>query len=103
MVNLKNFLKVRYLFLINLIIEYLIAELSLDIIQFKNGKCVMITFHEISEKRAWNELMILHTRQLSSYLTQFSRKLERLNGKILQDDSTTEVLGTTYVAINQIY
>lgn len=65
----------------------------------------MLSFNLISEQKAKNKLMCLHAQILSKYVSQFSKKLERLYQSCNDEDkkkSITEFLGTAYVTLNQI-
>ncbi|CDW71528.1 multi-sensor hybrid histidine kinase [Stylonychia lemnae] len=85
-----------------------IASIIGEQVNFVSKKTVMLTFNLISEQKAKNRLIYLHSQLMFRFLHQFNKRLQQLNQRAVNDEdimnnsSIVEFLGTTYVAINQV-
>lgn len=58
--------------------KFEMAQVSPETVYYKGHKTVMLSFNMISDQKARNKLMCLHAQILSKYVSQFSKKLEKL-------------------------
>eukprot|EP00347_Sterkiella_histriomuscorum_P018326 403345932 len=88
--------------------KFEIASITGEQVNYLSKKAIMLTFSIISEQKAKNRLIYLHSNMLFKFLNQFNKRLQQLNQKVANDEeiinnsSILEFLGATYVAINQV-
>lgn len=67
------------LVLIVLAVEYEMTMVNGETIMYKSQKAAILTFNVITEQKAKNQLLLVHSKLLSKFMNQFSKKLEQLH------------------------
>jgi hypothetical protein len=82
------------------------AVIRAEQVTFNSQKAAMLTFNLVSEQRAKNQVLFLHSQVLMKFLNTMTKRLQQLHDKWKADaqksEDFIEFIGSIYFTMNKI-